>query len=489
MTKIRHLIKYFSFALIPLLLFLGASTISYFYLKKADEKRLENRFDFEIAQAKKLVERRTSHYIQILKGAKGLLTASDKITRQEWKNYFESLEIIKSYPGIQGIGYVEVVRPEKLQVHIQKLRVEGFSDYTVRPGGSRSIYTSIVFLEPFAGRNLRAFGFDMFSEPIRRQAMEQARDTGQPVLSKKVTLVQETGSKVQPGFLLYLPVYQGMILPATVADRRRLLKGYVYCPFRAEDLMVNILKDDFDNFSIQIYDGLRKEKQHLLYSHNADQPTLNTASNHLSKKETNIKMAGRTWTVVFEALPAFVDNRSKLPEIVLLGGSIISLLVFFAFWSVGNLRRSNRIRRTITDNATVALFMMNDKGYCTFMNAAAEAMMGYTLAEVQDKPLHYLIHHHYPDGTPYPMEDCPINRALPTNNLVRAHQDVFIRKDGTFFPVLCAASPIFQNGVPVATVIEIKDLTDEKKAQSELAYQHKITDTIAENATVALFMM
>ncbi|GGK56123.1 PAS domain S-box protein [Rufibacter glacialis] len=127
-----------------------------------------------------------------------------------------------------------------------------------------------------------------------------------------------------------------------------------------------------------------------------------------------------------------------------------------------------KITNTITDNATVALFMMNDKGYCTFMNPAAEKMTGFTFAEVQEKPLHYVIHHHHPDGSPYPMEDCPIDRALPTNNNVRAHQDVFIRKDGTYFPVSCAASPIFENGVPVATVIEVKDLTEEKEAEKAL---------------------
>lgn len=136
--------------------------------------------------------------------------------------------------------------------------------------------------------------------------------------------------------------------------------------------------------------------------------------------------------------------------------------------AVKALQNQYKITNTITDNATVALFMMNDKGYCTFMNPAAEKMTGFTFAEVKDTPLHYVIHHHHPDGTSYPMEDCPIDKALPTNNSVRAHQDVFIKKDGTFFPVSCAASPIFENGVPVSTIIEVKDLTEEKAAEQAL---------------------
>lgn len=131
------------------------------------------------------------------------------------------------------------------------------------------------------------------------------------------------------------------------------------------------------------------------------------------------------------------------------------------------LQAQNKLVKTITDNATSALFLMNDKGYCTFINPAGEAMFGYSKEEIGSKPLHYLIHHHYPDGTPYPMEVCPLDRALPQNFEMRAHEDLFFRKDGTTVPVLCAASPIFENGVPVATVIEVRDITEQKNAEAE----------------------
>ncbi|GAA4419629.1 PAS domain-containing sensor histidine kinase [Nibrella viscosa] len=128
----------------------------------------------------------------------------------------------------------------------------------------------------------------------------------------------------------------------------------------------------------------------------------------------------------------------------------------------------NQLTRTIADNATSTLFMMDAKGYCTFMNPAGEKMFGYTFEEIRQRPLHYMIHHHRPDGSYYPMEDCPIDRALPENFDIRAHHDVFFRKDGTSFPVSCAASPIFENGVPVSTVIEVRDITRERQAQEAL---------------------
>lgn len=129
---------------------------------------------------------------------------------------------------------------------------------------------------------------------------------------------------------------------------------------------------------------------------------------------------------------------------------------------------SNEVARTIAENSTQGFAMMDSRGYCIFANKAWLDMTGYSAAEIASQPLHYLVHHHHPDGTPYPMEECPIDRALPENFDVRAHEDVFFRKDGSTFDVMCAASPIFRAGQPVATVIEIRDVTEQKKQAAQL---------------------
>ena len=136
----------------------------------------------------------------------------------------------------------------------------------------------------------------------------------------------------------------------------------------------------------------------------------------------------------------------------------------------------NKLIKTIADNATSTLFMMDKNGYCTFMNPAGEKMFGYTFEEIKQRPLHYMIHHHRPNGSFYPMEDCPIDRALPENFDIRAHEDLFFRKDGTSFPVSCAASPIFEHNVPVATVIEVRDITVRKQAEDALKRSAEILE-------------
>ena len=143
------------------------------------------------------------------------------------------------------------------------------------------------------------------------------------------------------------------------------------------------------------------------------------------------------------------------------------------------------INRTITDNATACLFMMDAGGRCTFMNPAAERVTGYTFAEVEGRLLHDVIHHTRPDGTPYPLSECPIDRALPRNHPIRAHEDVFVRKDGTFFPVLCAASPIIENGMPVGTVIEVRDITEEKRSEESLRMQARVLESMTEGVSLS----
>ena len=76
------------------------------------------------------------------------------------------------------MGFALRAASDEMAEHIRRVRAEGFPDYTVRPEGERAEYTPILYLEPFDERNQRAFGYDMFSEPVRRAAMERARSGG-----------------------------------------------------------------------------------------------------------------------------------------------------------------------------------------------------------------------------------------------------------------------------------------------------------------------
>jgi PAS domain S-box-containing protein len=120
----------------------------------------------------------------------------------------------------------------------------------------------------------------------------------------------------------------------------------------------------------------------------------------------------------------------------------------------------------VCNNATVALFFMDEHQHCTYMNPAAEQLTGYRLEEIKGKPLHDYIHHTRPDGTPYPLSECPIDRALPQTNQEQG-EEVFVHKSGRMYSVAFTASPIREGGVPVGTIIEVRDTTREKRTAEE----------------------
>ncbi len=120
-----------------------------------------------------------------------------------------------------------------------------------------------------------------------------------------------------------------------------------------------------------------------------------------------------------------------------------------------------RYLETVCDNATLALFVMDEFQHCVYMNPAAEQLTGFMLDEVQGRALHDIIHHTRPDGSPYPLCECPIDQAFPQNNQEQG-EEVFVHRDGHFYPVAYTASPIREGGQPIGTVIEVRDITQEK---------------------------
>lgn len=125
--------------------------------------------------------------------------------------------------------------------------------------------------------------------------------------------------------------------------------------------------------------------------------------------------------------------------------------------------------KSITDNASLALFIMDARQQCVFMNPAAEQLTGFHLEELRGRPLHDYIHHKHPDGTPYPLAECPINQALPNNDR-ESGEEVFIHKDGHFYDVRFTASPVRDHqGQPTGTVIEVEDITERKRAERQIS--------------------
>jgi signal transduction histidine kinase len=240
---------------------------------------------------------------------------------------------------VQGLGFAARVRDADRPTAEATWRARGAPPgFAIHPAGKGADAVSVTYLEPMDARNRAAIGFDMATEPVRRAAMEQARDTGAPALSARVTLVQETAGPVQPGFLLYVPVYEGVDVPASVTARRARLVGYVYAPFRATDLFRGVFGDgDRPKLDMAVYDGPVADPAHLLYQ---GEPTQRAPYRPRFESATPLTIAGHPWTFEAKAPPEFAfDAPVRLPLYLLLAGLLLSLLLFTNAWVLATGRR------------------------------------------------------------------------------------------------------------------------------------------------------
>jgi PAS domain S-box-containing protein len=132
------------------------------------------------------------------------------------------------------------------------------------------------------------------------------------------------------------------------------------------------------------------------------------------------------------------------------------------------LRESERRLNAVLDNATVAVLLMDCDRSCSYMNAAAERLTGYSLEQTQGRRLHELIHHSRPDGSPYPVEDCPIDQHVLQNEQQQG-EEVFVHRDGSFYPVAFTSSPIRdEHARVIGTIVEVRDIRAEREAAEQL---------------------
>jgi len=143
--------------------------------------------------------------------------------------------------------------------------------------------------------------------------------------------------------------------------------------------------------------------------------------------------------------------------------------------------------RTITNSMGEGLFAIDVEGRVTFLNEAAEKLLGWSLPEVRGRVMHDLTHKHRPDGTVMPVEECPIMQALAGQETVHVENDLFTRRDGRRISVSYTAAPFKADDGLQGCVVVLKDISElkawEESAQhdiEELAGIKRIEDALAQ---------
>jgi PAS domain S-box-containing protein len=285
-------------------------------------------------------------YAQVLRGASGRLDSSGSVTRSEWRDYVAGLHLEHDLPGTLGLGFAARVRPGDVDAHVLKVRSEGVPDYVIHPAGRRDEYFPVMYREPSTPETRLTVGFDMSSEPVRRAAMDSARDSGEATLSGRIELVQDKdatthGESDEPaaGFLLYYPVYSRTMSHDTTADRRKALVAFVYIPFRLDHLLAGIVNQRPPGIDFEIFDTGIPSAATLLY----DDDHLLKATIHnppfLFSRTANLKAADHPWTLFASTMPEFEATIDQLvPRLVLLSGIAVTGLLFAIVGAQGRMR-------------------------------------------------------------------------------------------------------------------------------------------------------
>ena len=467
-------------AWLVLLAGLLATGYAAYSIKLDIELRAQQQFAFECDEIRHEIEGRLQAHKQVLLGGAALFDATDSVKRHQWRAYAERVEIDQHFHGIQGLGFSLLIPKNQLARHTSEIRSQGFPEYSVRPAGERDVYSSIIYLEPFKDRNLRAFGYDMYSELVRRAAMEQARDGNIISLSGKVELVQETGKDVQAGTLMYAPVYRKMMPVETVEQRRAALYGWVYSPFRMGDLLQGVLEGWGDprhrHLRLQIYDGRIINTDSLLYRSEAGQEETSPAS-ALFNLEQHMGFNGREWTLHFEQLNGSMSGIDYSKAwMILAGGMSLSILSFLLMLSYLNtrrnaariadeltaeLRKASGYARSLIEASLDPLVTISVEGKITDVNQATEEVTGRSRSE--------LIGTDFSDYFTEPDKAREGYRQVFTEGSVTDYPLAIRHRNGSITEVLYNAS-LYHNeiGGVLGVFAAARDITERKQAEEEI---------------------
>ncbi|MDK2760058.1 MAG: CHASE domain-containing protein [Sphingopyxis sp.] len=240
--------------LVILLATLAAATASFLYNRSEEAD--------QAAQVAVQVNMRLRDHIAVLEGVRALYQSDSGTGGPGIRGYLNALQPHVGAPGMEGIGIAAAMRADTPAAVEAKLRENYDDDIRIWPTTDQPIGFAVVLVEPYTPRRRAALGFDMYSEPIRRDAMRRAWQTGQPAASGIVRLAQEKAAQVkQPGFLIYLPVYaRGPTGPdadtVVTTTGARPVEAFVYAPFRVRDMMIAVLGSQLDGISgLEVYAG------------------------------------------------------------------------------------------------------------------------------------------------------------------------------------------------------------------------------------------
>jgi len=290
---------------------MAVTVLSVFAIEHAEKQRESAQLQQTAQAIASGLERRSNANAAYLRSGAALFATQQVVEAPLFRTFIQQLHLDGNYVGSDGIGWAMRVNRVDIPTVEDVMRRSGSPNFSVYPSPAldQPEAAPVMYLQPDSVRNRRAIGFDMYSDPSRKAAMDEAERQGRPVASGKVVLMQEARRDGPPGFLIYMPVFQ---------LGRSNLRGFVYSPFNGQQFLESAVNTDrIGPVGIRLYDDAA-EPGNLLA-----EVKLEARSGSIVRRE--IDLSGRRWVLEVEA-PA-TNMLSLVSVMTLLFGLLVATLL------------------------------------------------------------------------------------------------------------------------------------------------------------------
>ncbi|WP_438463922.1 CHASE domain-containing protein [Marinomonas sp. PE14-40] len=444
------------------------------------EQKSQIQFNFQSDLLIELVKERMLKYEDALwAGVAAINSQKEAVNTKTWKAFAMALSIEEKYPGINGIGVIDYVAPDKLNDYLAEQRLLR-PDYQIHPVHDKNEYWPITHIEPVK-QNQKAVGLDMAHEKNRHTASIKARDTATAQITGPIILVQD--AKKTPGFLFFAPYYKFVQPPNSIPLRRASFIANVYAPFIMEKLMQGTLKNENRLVNFKISDGAD-----LLYDE-LQKNAKGYDKTPLFSKTLEVEMYGRNWSFEMQSTTLFRHQVSNdQPMMILIGGISIDIMLLILFIV---LARSNKkailyademtrelkvsekkLTTTINSMRDILITIDNSNKILSF-NKAAEIALGLKESEVIGQDISVI-----PD--PNLAVSDSIEKHYLNVKSKHAYEEKKIlnvaNKEGRLLPIDLTITKASSNSTNYYIIL-IRDLSNEVKIEKALESSEALLDT------------
>jgi diguanylate cyclase (GGDEF)-like protein len=280
------------------------------------EQSLEKEFEIVSAELANSIQRHIDHYELALLGARAHIYSSGFPNARSFGKYVDSISLDEHYSGIQCIGLIEV----------QSNRLD-------------QLRTNVLAIEPNTKENAFGLGADLYAVPVKRAAMDRARDMDAAVITdlrEKPHL--QLANKMAISFMMFVPIYEQSKPHETELERRNNISGWIYASIDIKRLMGEMLANEHKDIDIEIFDGVELTARSLMFDRdNVLSIERNDSHYQLASK---LVVAGQTWTVLTRSMPQYEERLNPSRSIaVLVAGILVSLVLWLFTWLLTHSRK------------------------------------------------------------------------------------------------------------------------------------------------------